>query len=292
MQGRTVFRVRACIGLAIVGLIGSMGGGCVGYTTYSLNPQDAKVLRTPNSLGVQDVVITSARWILDRYPPSGKPNPLRDPRESPTSETFALNLPYGLSEESTRVILKNLEPGAQPMLEENASLPIYHISYIRIRGDEADVHAFRPIYSIGPKPTGETLYQEMRLKLRGGMRQWRVVYGLNWTPGTGQPPPIHFIQRPREPGEYVNPSVPAPRDETMGDAPRRVEPEPEAPAEPEVIVPEGEPASDSMSQDALEIGEAGGGASPGVAEPRAESNAEPLLDLPFNPIWDAPPKPE
>ncbi len=276
----------------VAGLISLVGSGCVGYTTYSLNPQDAKVLRTPNSLGVQDVVITSTRWILDRYPPSGKPNPLRDPRESPTGETFALNLPYGLSEESTRVILKNLEPGAQPMLEENANLPIYHIAYIRIRGDEADVHAFRPIYSIGPKPTGETLYQEMRLKLQGGMKQWRVVYGLNWTPGTGQPPPIHFIQRPREPGEYVNPPVPAPREETWGDAPRQPQPAPAEPAEPETAVPETEPAADSMSQDALEIGGAGDGASPGVAEPRIQSNAEPLLDLPFNPLWDAPPKPE
>jgi hypothetical protein len=229
--------------------------GCVGYTTYSGNSKDARMLRSPNTPGVRDVVVASTRWIMERYPPSGKPNPLRDPSESPTSEEFALNLPPGLSERTTRKIVESLAPGARAMVEENAKLPVYHISYIRIRGDEADVYAFRPVYTLGLLPSGEPPYQEMRLRLRGGLRSWHVVYGMNWMPGTGVPPPIHFVDREEEESE----------EHASGEA---------SPTNSD------EPSSES----GLELGGATEGGSPGVVEP--------IIDLPYNPIWDTPTAPK
>ncbi len=233
--------------------------GCVGYTTYSLEPGSV-VPKGPNSIGVNDVIVTGMSWVIERFPPSGKPDPLRPPGTPIATETFALNLPYGLNEESTRIILRQLGPGAQPMLAENVNLPIYHVAYLRIRGDEADMHVFRPLMVLGVNRDGQPAYQEMRLKLRGGARRWRVQYGLNWTPGSGESPPLNFIERPREPGEYLKPGE--------GGATPAVEP---APAQP---LP-----SDSTPPSATD-------------EPAPETQAQAmqpiLIDLPSNPIWDEP----
>jgi hypothetical protein len=239
--------------------------GCVGYTTYSLEP--GSIAPTgPNSLGVNDVILTGTKWVIDRYPPSGRPNPLREPGTPVATETFALNLPYGLNEESTRVILRQLGPGAQPMLEEHRSLPIYHVAYLRIRGDEADMHVFRPLMVLGVNQAGQPAYQEMRLKLRGGARRWFVEYGLNWTPGTGQAPELNIVNRPREPEEYLKRERlvdPTPETEPVTEEPAPVDAG-SAPIE-EMLPSEGQ----SAAVEAL------------AAEPM-------LLDLPGNPMWDDP----
>jgi hypothetical protein len=163
--------------------------GCVNHAHYPPVPGSLGYTN-PNTPAVEEVMMAGLRWTAARYPAVAE-----------ESAPLALNLPEGVRGRVYERIAETV-PGAQPLTPENSHLPIYHVGAIRIRGDRAQVSIFRPILSVGPMRTGETVYQEVRVDLQGGLSSWHVVSWREWTPGSGETPPLN----------YYTPEPPAPRD--------------------------------------------------------------------------------
>lgn len=183
--------------LALVGgatLLGTTG--CVNYASYPAAPGSIAI-RNPNTPAVEEVMMAGLRWTANRYPPAALPSEL-DEQSGPR---MVINLPPGVRGLVYERVA-NVIPGAEPLSPENSHLPIYHVASIRIRGDQAQLDVFRPVQSVGLKPTGETVYQEIRIDLKGGLQPWRVVNWREWTPGSGETPALNYFTpeppRPRE----------------------------------------------------------------------------------------------
>jgi hypothetical protein len=172
---------RIAAALAAIGAAG-LATGCVSHAHYP--PVDRTLAySSPNTPAVEDVMLVGLRWIATRYPPAD---------ESQAAPTMAVNLPEGVRGKVYQRVARAI-PGAEPLTPENSHLPIFHVGHIRIRGDHAQVNIFRPISAVGPMMTGETVYQEVRLDLRGGLSPWRVVSWREWTPGSGDLPPLNYF---------------------------------------------------------------------------------------------------
>lgn len=177
-------RSAAALG-AMVGV--AMLAGCVNYASYPPTPGSVAITN-PNTPAIEEVMMAGLRWTAMRYPP---PTTVAEADES-SRPLMAVNLPPGVRGKVYERVA-NVVPGAEPLSPENSHLPIYHVGAIRIRGDTAQVNIFRPVTDLGVKPTGETVYQEIRLDLRGGLAPWRVVSWREWTPGSGDVPNLNYF---------------------------------------------------------------------------------------------------
>lgn len=203
---------RKSIGLGICGLALAAGlAGCVSYASYPPVPQNT-ASNDPNNPAMEEVMMVGLRWVATKYPP-GPVSPIGERPATPAE--IAVNLPPGIKPAVYRRVAAAV-PGGHPLTSETASLPTYHVSGIRVRGDEASIWIFRPALDLGPSPAGGPVHQEVKLWLRGGFQPWHVVSSLEHTPGTGEmpelsyyepePPPIRHASLPAE-GTYK----PAPR---------------------------------------------------------------------------------
>lgn len=165
---------------AFLGTVTFTLGGCAGYNNYPPIEGDTAFHDT-NSLLMEDLLVRSMRFTLDRYPARGE---------------FAINLPAGMGEARAKNILTRInDPRAHMMTREAAALPIYHISRVWVRGDEAEVDVQRPIASLRGPDAGP-VHQTITLRLRGGLRPWRVQSSRAWTVGAAKTPRFHFINEP------------------------------------------------------------------------------------------------
>jgi hypothetical protein len=162
--------------------------GCVNHAHYP--PVSGSLGYTnPNTPAVEEVMMAGLRWTATRYPAASEEAPL------------VINLPEGVRGRVYDRIAAAV-PNAQPLTPDNSHLPIYHVGAIRVRGDRAQVSVFRPVLGAGPMSTGETVYQEIRVDLQGGLSPWHVVSWREWTPGSGDAPALN----------YYTPEPPPPRD--------------------------------------------------------------------------------
>jgi hypothetical protein len=182
---RSAAALVAAVGMAVL-------AGCVSYAHHTSAAAPVGYTN-PNTPAIEEVMMAGLQWTATRYPPGSYPGD--------EAAMMAVNLPEGVRGRVYERVAGAV-PGAEPLTPENSHLPIYHVGTFRIRGDRAQVNVFRPVTAVGPTPTGETVYQEIRLDMRGGLGPWRVVASREWTPGSGDLPPLN----------YYTPEPPQPRD--------------------------------------------------------------------------------
>jgi hypothetical protein len=186
-------------GVCGVASVGGLGG-CASYETIPAIPKNF-ALNDPNSVAMEQVMVTGLRWAASKYPPNGESVEAAAVRDTPIP--FAVNLPQGATYRTYERVVGEVGMGAAPLSEETSHLPIYHVSYVRVRGDEAQVHIIRPVASLGASPTGQSVPQEIKLQLRGGLRPWHVIGVREWDVGMAEAPALNFYHRPAEASKPV-----------------------------------------------------------------------------------------
>lgn len=175
------------VGLMVVVAAGL--AGCVSYASYPAVPKNTAI-NDPNTPAMEEVMMAGLRWIAAKYPPRAS---------SPTGEALgpapdvAVNLPKGVKPNVYRRVAAAV-PGGQPLTQQNQNLPTYHVTEIRVRGDQANIWILRPSFDLGAAPSGGVVYQEVKLWLRGGLQPWHVVSSLDRTPGSGDTPELAFYE--------------------------------------------------------------------------------------------------
>lgn len=164
------------IGLILV--LGGLLAGCVGYDTWP--PVKGSIARdNPNIPAVEQIQMAGLKWLIEKYPPVGHDGPV------------AINVPQGIKPLVYQRIAREAGPRAEPLIDANTHLPIYHVKAIRVRGSDAQIDVLRPVWEIGPAPDGSQVSQGFTLYLRGGLSPWRVVRFREWRIGTMDPPVLN-----------------------------------------------------------------------------------------------------
>lgn len=207
--------------------------GCVSYANYPPIPKNT-AFNDPNTPAMEEVAVAGLKWVVGRYPagPEGTP--------------FAVNAPVGTKPVVYRRLAAAAGPDAQPLTAGNANLPIYHIVSIRVRGDAANVWIDRPVVSLGKTPSGEPVYQEVKLWLQGGLSPWHVVNSLERTPGTAEIPELNNYEPEPEPTlkksqeqDSVYKPAPKPSATPAGEPAQPEEPKDNPPVPPPGTTPNG-----------------------------------------------------
>lgn len=288
----------AC-GLAMLAGVALGPSGCVSYANWPPVPDDT-AFNDPNNPATEEIMMASLRWAINKFPPEGDILATERPPANPERRVFAreatplpqiqpraaVNLPTGVKPVVYRRVANYAgglntagtrfdggRGGVVPLTPETANLPTYHVGFIRIRGDEAVATVFRPVLSMGGQAmTGPVQYQEIKLGLRGGLRDWAVdsirPYGLG-----GRPAP--------EPNFYVPEPVPGSA-RPMTTEPERVD-LPPVPQSAPVLREVQPPVSNS----------AGDPAPAPMAAPAPQPAAQPVpADVPPEPQFDPIPPPQ
>jgi hypothetical protein len=132
-----------------------------------------------------DVMVSGFNWVIRKYPPAAKPG------EAAPASKVAINLPPELRPLVHQRTVKRIENGVA-LTPQTQKLPTYHLVSVRVRGDEAQCNILRPMAGVEPSPSGEQVYQEIRISLRGGVRYWEVVGHREWTPAPATPE-LHYF---------------------------------------------------------------------------------------------------
>jgi hypothetical protein len=174
----------------------AFAGGCVSYATYPAVPKNT-ALNDPNVPAMEEVMMTGLRFVATKYPPGGRPDPTQ-PAPAITEPRFALNLPQGVKPRVHERVAAAVGNGAAPLTPETSHLPIYHVTYLRVRGDEAQLNVVRELTELPRTPTGQPVMQEIKLHLRGGLRPWAVTTTREWDPGLLDLPQLNYYEPVRE----------------------------------------------------------------------------------------------
>ncbi len=185
------------VGVLICGLACVLGG-CVGWANYPPEEGQTRFI-SPNEPGMTDIMAAGLKYVANKYPPEG----LTRARAAatglePSTQKFAVNLPEGVRPRLSQRIVQLAGERAVLLTPETEHLPIYHIASLRVRGDEGQVNILRPVPEFGVSPTGEPVYQEITVTLRGGVQPWRVVSHREWSPGSvASIPPLRYYHPDR-----------------------------------------------------------------------------------------------
>ncbi len=177
--------VRTVVIAAAMGAMAGGLGGCVGWATYPPEPGENARLSDPNELHMTDVMVVGFNQVIRKYPPAATPGqPL-------PAKSLTVNLPPDLKPMIHKRTVSRIQ-GAVPLTPATEKLPTYHLVSMRVRGDEAQVNILRPVTDVAPSPSGEQVYQEIRVSLRGGVKYWQVVGVREWTPVPASPE-LHYF---------------------------------------------------------------------------------------------------
>ena len=179
---------RAMTRVAAAGLILGLAG-CTSVI-YDSNPEGttAQLEEKPDfaSHTVQNLLAECVSWAVESYPP---------PDEGGEA-WFAINLPRGLTRDQYIEIATRIGDRAAPITPEVEYLPTYHIGWVWMRGDEARVDVFRPVYRLSQ---GDRLvHQAITLYLHRRWASWRVERTQPWEPGVVELPPVYYLPSPEE----------------------------------------------------------------------------------------------
>lgn len=171
---------------AVVAAVSTVGvlGGCVGWSSYPAEPGQ-RVGADPNDMHMTDVMVAGMNWVVRKYPvidESAEPSPDGTVNRVP----FTVNLPPELKPLIHKRTVSRIN-GAVPLTPATQELPTYHIASVRVRGDAAQVNILRPVTTMAAAPNGEKVYQEIRVELRGGLKEWTVIGHREWTPTPASP---------------------------------------------------------------------------------------------------------
>ncbi len=163
--------------------------GCVSWASYPATPGEIAI-KDPNAPAVEELMMSGMRWVVTKYPP------LDASGNHTGGGRIAFNLPVGVKPKVYRRVCEAAGGGAEPLTEANASLPIYHIKELRIRGDEAQINVVFPASSLGASPQGGPVYQEVKVGFTGGLTLWKVNSFREWGPGAEPPAPNFYVPEP------------------------------------------------------------------------------------------------
>jgi hypothetical protein len=165
--------------LAAAGLSVATISGCVSYASYPPAPKNTAI-NDPNTPAMEELMEAGLKWVVNRYPPGAE------------GTAFAVNIPKGVKPVVYRHVAA--AAGGQPLTAENSAGPVYHVTSIRVRGDQGNVWIARPVVSLGSTPQGKPVYQEVKLWFQGGLSPWHVVNALDGTPGGIEAPELNFYE--------------------------------------------------------------------------------------------------
>jgi len=163
--------------------------GLTGCTSviYDSNPEGtaAQLEEKPDfaSHTVQNLLAECVSWAAENYPPPG-------------DSQFAINLPKGLTHEQYVGIAARIGERATPITPETEHLPAYHIGWVWMRGDNARVDVFRPVFRLSR--SDDVVYQAITLYLHRRWASWRVERTQPWDPGVVSLPPVYYLPPPEE----------------------------------------------------------------------------------------------
>lgn len=183
--------VRGVLGLVAGGALALSLGACTDYV--SVGTGDTQYARTnPNAANVERVTMSAVSYVLARHPVR-----LEDP-------TVALNLPAGTRQNTYERICREVGHNVRPLTPELAAsrVPIVHVARVWIRAEEATVDVVRPLVEGGLREDGTYASQEFRLKLRGGLNPWSVVYCDVRPVGLANVPELYYMPGADNPNEY------------------------------------------------------------------------------------------
>ncbi len=171
--------------LAALGLFWLALGGCAGYASWP--PVDGgSVISDPNNPPMPAILISAYKFMEKEYPPAS------------SDGRFAINLPSGLLHRNYAFVARHVGPNAAPLTPENeASLPVYHVERVRIRGTEAQVEMVYPSTTLGSGPGGGAVWQGVRLRMQRTAGNWKVTTRREWASGVAQPPPPFYFDASR-----------------------------------------------------------------------------------------------
>ncbi len=185
--------MRACVGLASVGVVSLVMSGCVGYNVYP--PMEGeKGFTNVNSDPFPPLITESLRWTILRYPPNAQAEWSQPAAGNVGVTAYAVNLPLGMNRAIAERIVKSVGEGAQPMLPGNEKLPMYHVARVQVNGDDAKVDLVRPVVNVAYTGRGKEVTQGLTLRLRGGLAPWHVTSHREWAFNTLQPPALNYLQ--------------------------------------------------------------------------------------------------
>jgi hypothetical protein len=84
----------------------------------------------------------------------------------------------------------------------NSGLPVFHVTRVWMRGNQATIDVLRPMPELGNDPQGRTVYQPVTVRLEAGFQPWRVVHARIWNPGDEVEPPPYFLPEVDRPDEF------------------------------------------------------------------------------------------
>ena len=179
-------------GLTAAGLAAAAAGlsACVSYASYPPVPKNTAI-NNPNTPAMEEVMMAGLKWVTAKYPIT--------PYQAgqPSTDRFAISLPPDVKPKVYERVVNAVGGGAEPLTPENESLPIYLVSSIRVRGDQANLWVFRPVLGLGEGPGGKPIYQEVKIWLNGGLTPWHVVSAIDMSPGSGEVPALtYYVPEP------------------------------------------------------------------------------------------------
>lgn len=171
------------------GLLGGMlagglllaAGGCQEYASYPSVGGAHVAIRDPNSARMSEMMTSSLRWVLTRYPPPGG--------------QAAINLPVGVSRQTYDQVTAALSnDGIEAMpIESGQNLPTYHVARVWLRQTEAKVDVLRPVFELGEGPQGGGFERGVTIRFRtDGFGPWRVVGTTELELGTIETPVPYY----------------------------------------------------------------------------------------------------
>lgn len=221
MHGQAQMRTILAIGVvfSVIAL-----GGCVSYTNVS-GPESPPSFHNPNHFAAVDVTGTALDWVITRHGPGD-------------GSGYVVNLPEGTSQESAMEIFAKFPGGAVwPTSADQDPLGMFHVGRVWIRASEAKVDVVYPFTMLN----GGTGQRGVTVWLQGGVRDWRVIRGQYWSPGTVVVPEVSvpvlneegFFDRwtGSDSGD-TEPAQADPASDVISGTSPAVEPEPEPVAQP------------------------------------------------------------
>lgn len=224
-------RTARMAGLGLVGLA-IVAAGCVSYASYPPVPKNTAI-NNPNTPAMEEVMMAGLKWVTTKYPP----DTTVALGTIPTDETarMAINLPRDVKPQVYERVAAAVGAGARPVTPENQTLPIYSVTSLRVRGDQANVWILRPVVDMGVRPNGEPMYQEVKLWLQGGLSPWHVVSSIEMSPDSTLVPELAYYQplppvQTRQSASVEQTYKPQPRPQPQPEAPIATAEEPTPPA--------------------------------------------------------------
>lgn len=166
MQKQMIGRVgrAACVAAMV-----SLTAGCLNYGNYPRADNDLTWYNSRVTAGVLELMEQSLGYVI-ADDASSQPRLATPPEGEPLA---AINLPGGITPAEYRWVARNAHPQVVPLSESRSDLPVYQISQIQLRGDDARVDILRPATGL-ERGVERPVYSGIQIFFKGGSGSWLI----------------------------------------------------------------------------------------------------------------------